>query len=618
MKKRFETLLLVAAALCATACGMDQFDTPEQPEEQQPGYLTIGEVDLNADTEVEAIDDKKKGSAPQTRVNAGDDYWVTVTNATTQAIAWEGNYGDLFTVTGSTRTPRPIELQPGEYHVAARQSQSGEIAAVAESAPYYAGSTKQPVKVESQKTASASVTCKLANIKTSVMMTADLCKAFKYYEDKTNNARLKTEIWLNDSRENNWNFNRESTHDAPLVYFRDEAGLGKDNTMHIVLSGEYYTGDPADLEEGGTVDESLYKFVTMEKTITNVRAAQWHKITIAIDHNTSGDVKFVVTIESYVYDDTIDVDVTTLYMAVEETIDDDEEVSDPDAPKVTIQGDEEADTFVIDETIYDADIDAWTSYLRLNVAPAAGATVEGLYAVITSDNEALMTAVAQQFGTTRAATDEIRIALAPENAAATYCTFNKTANTLSMKPAGMSAFWKYEGTHTVKIVATDNLGRKSYTPLKVQVEKGSTPPTPGEGPTVVWVGNDIDKRFTLTAQNYASTQCKIQLTSATGLTGLSVDIISDVLTPEELAGVGLGAHMDLMNPGEYEENLRNLGFLPADGSSLMNQKDVSFEITSFLSMLYMLYNTEGDCDFLLKATDSSGTTTKTVMFHIQK
>jgi len=49
-------------------------------------------------------------------------------------------------------------------------------------------------------------------------------------------------------------------------------------------------------------------------------------------------------------------------------------------------------------------------------------------------------------------------------------------------------------------------------------------------------------------------QVSVDITSSdkNGLTGLVVDIESPTLTPDELAGMGLAAHLDLVNPGDLK------------------------------------------------------------------
>ena len=88
-----------------------------------------------------------------------------------------------------------------------------------------------------------------------------------------------------------------------------------------------------------------------------------------------------------------------------------------------------------------------------------------------------------------------------------------------------------------------------------------------------------------------------------------------MLTPSELVGVGLSDHLDLIDPGQYQTQLGNLGF--PTGDAVKGQKHISFDISSFMAMLSML-NKEGNCDFRLTVTDASGTTVKTIQLYVVK
>lgn len=96
--------------------------------------------------------------------------------------------------------------------------------------------------------------------------------------------------------------------------------------------------------------------------------------------------------------------------------------------------------------------------------------------------------------------------------------------------------------------------------------------------------------------------------SETGLTGFTIQIESDKLTPTELEGVGLAANLDLINPGVLEDPLTGLGFL--DGTSMEGAKTKEFSITGFVPMLFALGS--GEHKFHLTITDESGTTQATL------
>ena len=72
----------------------------------------------------------------------------------------------------------------------------------------------------------------------------------------------------------------------------------------------------------------------MTQQIGNVRAGQWRKINISIQHADQGNVKFIVTVQTWVYDSPLVVDVMSKDYAVyeEEIPDVDDEVTMPGSP----------------------------------------------------------------------------------------------------------------------------------------------------------------------------------------------------------------------------------------------------------------------------------------------
>ena len=607
MKKYIKGLLFVAIVASMTACEIDELNTgggTDQPTEV--GYLKIGDVSVNLDTENASTESEPK-TATRAVTEAATSYWVTVSNKLTNAVAWQGTYADAVS--------QQISLEPGTYVVSARQTQEGVVAGVAQDAPYYAG-TSEDVVITSKQTSTATVTCKLANILTTVELSADLKAVFKPY-DASSPKRLKTNVKVGtDAASNNFDFEASSTHEAPKMYFRDEAGLNATagNTMTIVLSGDYYTGDLEDLTNG-TIDETKWKEVKMTKTLTNVRAAQWRKISINISHPTSGNARFEIKVESYIYDEELVVDVMTLYetLDMEEAIPDDEE-ENPAAPSVTINGQSDL-TYTLDGSKYDADAEAWTSYLKLNVVPEAGATVTGLYAVLTSDNASLQSAYDEMTAQTKG-----RIDLFPTNNLSEYCNVASDGQTITVKAAGQSALYEYAGTHTFSIYTTDSKNRMKHTDVVIVVDNGGSGGS-GNAPTIVWMkdGVDvIDQVHTLTADNASTFQCKVDMASATGFTKLEVDIVSSVLTDEELAGVGLGSHIDLINPSEAQVGvLQGLGFLGAGVTSLKGEKSASFDISGFMGMLYGIFPASDYCYFNITVGDAGGETKKSLQFYVQ-
>lgn len=95
-----------------------------------------------------------------------------------------------------------------------------------------------------------------------------------------------------------------------------------------------------------------------------------------------------------------------------------------------------------------------------------------------------------------------------------------------------------------------------------------------------------------------------------GISKFEVEIDSPTLTPDELQGVGLDSHLDLVNPGDLEEALTGLE-LPVN----VGGKDfVSFDITGFMPMLSIL---PGLHKFILTVGDANGETTVTLQLEIK-
>lgn len=96
-----------------------------------------------------------------------------------------------------------------------------------------------------------------------------------------------------------------------------------------------------------------------------------------------------------------------------------------------------------------------------------------------------------------------------------------------------------------------------------------------------------------------------------GFSVFKVCIVSDVLDVAALSEVGLTDNLDLINPGQYEQGLRDLQ-LPLD---LKGATDRDIDISGFMSLLAILG--PGSHDFVVTVGDSYGNTTKTLTLVIQ-
>lgn len=100
-----------------------------------------------------------------------------------------------------------------------------------------------------------------------------------------------------------------------------------------------------------------------------------------------------------------------------------------------------------------------------------------------------------------------------------------------------------------------------------------------------------------------------------GIEEFVVTIKSNILTPDVLRDVSLSDVIDLVNPGDMEDALRNDLHFPV-GSQVKGQQDVTFDITTFMPILIAVSSgQEGTHQFVLRVKDANGVTEKTLILH---
>ena len=118
---------------------------------------------------------------------------------------------------------------------------------------------------------------------------------------------------------------------------------------------------------------------------------------------------------------------------------------------------------------------------------------------------------------------------------------------------------------------------------------------------------DLDNVNEITDKLYCA--WKVVSEAEGGFLEFGVTIVSTTLTPEELSNVGLTDKLDLITPGEYEEDLAGLGFPVNIGG----WKEAEFDITGFLTLMKALG--EGTHQFKLKVRDANGTSEFNIRLH---
>lgn len=600
--KKLYTMAFLAAVLFSCRSEKIDFGGGSKGSDEETGYMAFGAEGIAVAEYAEEItsgcvlDDGSSVSpqAPGAVAPASDDYKVKIVRVKTGDVA-EYTFGDL-------KKPEnaQIPLAPGAYLVRAESPDYSSYIETSAGAdwekPVYAAEASKTV-VGKEVTEVKDLVCTLANIKATVSMTPDLQGLFMSDAECESQGKDKLSVTLSNGSAS-LVYDRTASESGKAGYFKaSDAGT----TVKVTLVGQY--------NKAAGDEEPVYVPVKWDTQIPNCKAGQWRKISIGVENADNGNVQFVITVENWVYDEKIDVDVMSMYQAGEETIPD-EEISDKNSIVVTVDGHDIAEPYRIDPTMYDADLGKWNTNLKVVMEAQDNASISSVDVRIDSDNGSFLEAVdaAGIAGRT--------VALVPADENVSGYVISKTVSssgmTFTVNDAGMTALLSYKGKHTFRFVAEDSERRISYTDLMVEVHDSGVVVT---GPSVVWTNKDntvtydFGKRY-----NHDQVEVCITIETESAFTGFTVDIDSNILTPDELESVGLSSHLDMVNPGDMEDTLRNFGF-PV-GSEFTSGKSHFIDITSFMGLISVM-QMDGYCDFRLTVTDESGTTERTIQLDVK-
>ena len=543
---KFAMTLMLAAAV-ATSCVDDNIrqGTEGNDPSENIGYLSLSGLNVSVLSDTEVITGSGKSVDTRAEVNV-DDFTVEIIDS--KGIKLQSfKYSECPT--------EPITLDVGNYTL---NIYSSEIPVLAWDNPVYSA-TKEFQIIRLKETAIGKVICKLSNIKVSVEYSSDILDLLS---DNT-----KVNVALGEkSADFNFSENR-------AAFFK---AINESNTLDLTITGSFR--DAADSEN------SRFE---MTSKINNVKAGQWRKINIIIEHASDGNIDVSVEVENWVFDEVITVESSAVLM---ETVIIDEDDTKY-APKIEWIGNDIDQPLTLTNDMFD-EYGECNTPVRISIAatyPLAGLQVE-----IASTNPEFANALT---ATGLSSTIDM---CNPGSAAVLlgalgYPTgaqiLGKESVTFNLQPQ-MKQLREYNGTHTFQITATD---QKGFSTTKAVVIKSGA-----AGATINWVGYDISQRYEISDELTAT----IEVTSEVGITGFTVDINSATLNQSALQAVGLDSHLDLVNPANdnMNEALRDLGFPTRE--RVLNQKSVSFTITQFLSLLDITGN--GNHDFVLTVTDANG------------
>ena len=557
--------MLSSAALLA-GCVNEEPNYAKKPDSgngtpTEVGYLSLSGLEMKViyDGETETMpDDTADASATRAATPQVDDFIVEVVNARGESVASK-SYAEW-------KAAERNELPVGSYTLKVRSQE--QFPDVEWEAPVYAASKDFVIERE-QTTTLDDITCTLANIKVTMLFSADLADMLS---DDT-----KAVISLGDK---SMEFGKKETRAA---YYLPEKEL---NTLEFQLTGSFAdTGKP----------------VTLNKSIPNVKAGQWRKITLVIEWADKGDVVFDIEVDNFVLDETVEVNGTDGLW--EEVIGGD---ATEDAPAIVWEGQELSQPFTLTDAMFDQTGNCTVPF-RFKVTAPGGLTSLGV--AIDSDNASLLEAL-----------DRIQLPRsfdlctldASSTAGAVLTSFGLP---LGSQVVGQQALtlditrqipqlYTYAGTHTFALTLGDAAGKTTQATLTLVVKKGGTQ----TGPVITWRGYNIDQSYDLSADM----TIVVDIESENGIKAFEVNIDSEVLAPM-LGAVGIPETFDLCTvDGALAETLQSFGF--KTGSDVTSP--MSFDITQFVSILMMM--DAGEHKFHLAVTDDNGVTTRKTLHLINR
>lgn len=277
MMKKIAYIFFAAIMVLAVSCNKDNFNYGGK---DKSGVLSFEGLSLEVSDELHKV---------STRSEAASDDYVLFLYDNAGKLVWQKTYQEV-------RSAESVSLPAGDYSLEAR-STSSDVPMAKFTAPVY-GATKSFSIKAGVTTTLGSITCTLLQAVVTVGYNDDFLKSV------TGEGATTVELAAGYPLEYKIDYSTGSpNYDRRQGYF---AVNSSDATISLVFKG--------------SVDGKIQR---MRATITNVKACDWHVVTILKKVDASGNASFSVEIDGLVEDAELDNDVT----ASEEG-----DGYDPDAP----------------------------------------------------------------------------------------------------------------------------------------------------------------------------------------------------------------------------------------------------------------------------------------------
>ena len=584
MKLLKSTVIAALSLMAVVSCNNESLRIEDKGSEKSgQGYLSFEGLSVECVEDYhqvgENVADKHEQLSVKTRAAVDiNTFTCEIINSSSEVIA---SY--LY----SALPKDPISLDVGNYIF---RIMSGEVADAAWESPVYG--IEHPFTINRKETTHIEdLVCTLQNIQVTVSFSEDLRRMLS---DTTTTT--------------------VSIGECELVYSMDESRSGylkavnETNTIEIVVKG-FYTPE-------GKTGASEFE---MTASIEGVKAGHHSDINFFIEYSGEGSINIGATIDGWVVDE-------LLVYEFSSSITEDVIIETSQLPTILLaNGDIDAPV-----TLLATDFDERNNYTKdivVDIAAAGENTISSMLVEISSTNSSLASSLASfniptSFDMCNAGNATMALRLLGLKVNESVLGQQSVSYTLTSQ---MDELFAFAGTHTFKVTVTDNK-ENTATKSLVIVAGGNV-----EDPALIWEGRDFGVRHNITEDFKAD----FMVTASNGISGLVVEIHSEVMGTSSLHGVGLCNQLNLCNPDQskfvpaiYEPNFdpASLAFDPSgvasalaklglpSGDQVAGKKELPLSITNFLSMLTALG--EGAHDFVFTITDSLGNVTnKTIMLY---
>ncbi len=565
MKSVFRLLSVFAvAALTLGSCHKDKMEYPggEKDQKDNIGYLALGGLHASVMEDTENVATPTRAEAPNI-----DNFDVVIERVVTENVdgGVEVRYEQAVEPFKYGNRPSQIELEAGKYRLTIS---SATMQGAAWDAPVYSA-TRDFEIVRLQTKELNDIICRLSNIKVTVAYSADIVDQLDL-DVTTMTVAVGQNSLVFDKDKAMWEIADVESAGAP-AYFEPEA---EESTLKLTLNCRYKDSD---------------KDIVMTNSIKGVKAAQWRKINVTIQHASDGTATIGITCDTWTYDEEVTFDTTSFLM-------EDVLVDDTDMPEIKWEMNDMAEDYILSDNLFDEEGNFTSS---INIDVAAKTPITSLVIAVDSDNRDFL---AEYTSDIPAEVDLCTTTVSDYKLSQYgYSKVGSDATTVQLKFGKQAGLMRsFVGYHTYTITATDANGRETTATLSVK--SGQSLPV-----SIVWVGYDI----TQTQTYVPGMTCELTITVPAGIADLLVEIISEDLTAEELAGVGLAANFSLVKDTQYFASLGNLGF--PTGDAVEGKEKLNLSITTFLSILSGF---PGDHHFKITVIDNEGNEgTETIKLH---